>query len=60
MNRVQTSQKVATTLRTAANEVEHHGPLGKIDWAALFAMFIELLPIIIALFSKPNEEKPSA
>lgn len=60
MDRVQNSKKAAATFRTIADDIERRGPLGKIDWTVFFAMLIELLPIIIALFAKPDEEKPAA
>jgi len=59
MNRVESSKRIADSLRVAALEVETKGPVGKIDWQNFFAMMIQLLPIIIALFANPDEEKPA-
>jgi len=59
MNRVQRSNALAKLLRAAAIEVEAIQPLGKIDWSKLFALLVEMLPLIITLFAKPDEEKPA-
>jgi hypothetical protein len=43
-------------LRRAATEIKAEQVVGSIDWTKLFNILIELLPVLVALFTSDNEE----
>jgi len=49
-------KQVSNGLRSIATEIETSEPVGKIDWAKLMELFIELLPVILALFQQDKSD----
>ena len=49
------AQTIGCLLRTAADTFDACNELGKIDWAKLIELFMQLLPLILQFF-KPRDE----
>jgi len=56
LNKSKLLKQVSDGLRSIATEVETSEPVGKIDWAKLLQLFVELLPVILALFQQEKSD----
>ncbi len=50
-------QRMGKLARKANLEIEALEALGKIDWGKLFALLIELMPLILTFFAEPENEE---